>query len=169
MELSVIDPLTGLFNRSQVVERMQVWMRRSREDEPSLTVVAFDIDYFKSINDRFGPEAGDDVLRAFSERLRMNNRRKHIACQVGGEEFLVIMPETKMELALKGAERIRRAIASEPFANKRTAQAIGVTVSAGVASHLDQSELLADLLHRADGALYQAKQNGRNRIENLAA
>lgn len=169
MELSVIDPLTGLFNRRHMLERMQVWMRRSREDEPSLTVVAFDIDYFKSINDRFGHEAGDDVLRAFSERLRMNIRPKDIACRVGGEEFLVIMPETEMELALKGAERIRRAIASEPFVNECTGQAIDVTVSAGVASHQGQSELLADLLHRADRALYQAKQNGRNRIENLAA
>ena len=169
MELSVIDPLTGLFNRRHMLERMQVWMQRSRKDEPSLTIVAFDIDHFKSINDRFGHEAGDDVLRAFSERLRMNIRPKDIACRTGGEEFLVIMPETELALALKSAERIRHAIANGPFVNERTGEDIKVTVSAGVASHQGESELLADLLHRADMALYQAKQNGRNRIENFAA
>ena len=169
MELSVIDPLTGLFNRRHMLERMQVWMQRSRQDEPSLTVVAFDIDHFKSINDRFGHESGDDVLRAFSDRLRVNIRPKDIACRTGGEEFLVIMPETELQLALKGAERIRHAIASEPFVTERSGQKIEVTVSAGVASHQGENELLADLLHRADKALYQAKQNGRNRIENFAA
>lgn len=169
MELSVIDPLTGLFNRRHMLERMQVWMQRSLGDTPPLTVVSFDIDHFKSINDRFGHEAGDDVLRAFSERLRMNIRPKDIACRTGGEEFLVIMPETELPRALKGAERIRHAIANEPFITERTGQAVEVTVSAGVASHQGESELLADLLHRADMALYQAKQNGRNRIENLAA
>lgn len=169
MELSVIDPLTGLFNRRHMLERMQVWMQRSRGEEQPLTVVSFDIDLFKSINDQFGHEAGDEVLRAFAERLRMNIRPKDIACRTGGEEFLVIMPETEMEHALSGAERIRQAIANQPFMNERTGQSIGVTVSAGVATHQGESELLADFLHRADQALYQAKLNGRNRIETLAA
>lgn len=169
MELSIIDPLTGLFNRRHMLERMQLWMQRSATGSTPLTVVSFDIDHFKSINDQFGHEAGDDVLRAFSERLRMNIRPKDIACRTGGEEFLVIMPETELQLALSGAERIRRAIANQPFINERTGRAIEVTVSAGVATHQGEGEVLADLLHRADMALYQAKQNGRNRIENLAA
>ena len=169
MELSVVDPLTGLFNRRHMLEKMQSWMQRARVGSKPLTVVAFDIDHFKTINDEFGHGAGDDVLRAFSDRLRMNIRPKDIACRTGGEEFLVIMPETEMELALAGAERIREAIASEPFTNERTKRAIQVTVSAGVATHQGESELLVDFLHRADQALYLAKQNGRNRIENRAA
>lgn len=169
MELSVIDHLTGLYNRRHMLERLQVWMRRSGANSQPVSVVAFDIDHFKSINDKYGHEAGDQVLRAFAERLRTNIRPKDIVCRPGGEEFLVIMPETPAELAIKGAERIRHAIAEVPFQTDRSSDQIQVTVSAGVATHHGDGELLADFLHRADQALYQAKQNGRNRIERIAA
>lgn len=169
LELSMIDPLTGLFNRRRMLERLQLWMRRAAKVEKPVSVVAFDIDHFKAINDAHGHQVGDQVLKAFAERLRTNIRPKDIACRYGGEEFLLIMPETTSEAAARGAERIRRAIAAEPFYSERADTDVPVTVSAGVATQAGEDDVMADLLHRADQALYRAKQKGRNRIEALAA
>ena len=169
LELSVIDPLTGLYNRRYMLERLQLWMQRSGVDEKPLSIVAFDIDHFKAVNDKFGHEAGDKVLQNFAERLRTNVRPQDIACRPGGEEFLLIMPDTREDLAEIGAERIREAIAAEPFYIERDDENIKVTVSAGVATYRGEGGVLADFLHQADQALYRAKQNGRNRIETMAA
>jgi two-component system cell cycle response regulator len=169
LELSIIDPLTGLYNRRYMLERLQLWMRRATNHDRTVSIVAFDIDHFKRINDLHGHQAGDDVLKGFSERLRTNIRPKDIACRPGGEEFLLIMPETTREAAARGAERIRQAIAAQPFYSERAQTDIAVTVSAGVAMQIGPEDLMADLLHRADKALYQAKLNGRNRIEARAA
>lgn len=169
LELAVIDQLTGLYNRRYMLERLQRWMQRAAVDETPLSIVAFDIDHFKRVNDEHGHEAGDRVLQEFSHRLREHIRPKDIACRPGGEEFLVIMPETAGEDALIGAERIRHAVAEAPFIDERTGAEIRVTVSAGVSTHSGEDGVLADLLHRADQALYRAKQNGRNRIEQIAA
>ena len=169
MELSVVDPLTGLYNRRYMLERLQLWMQRTGQGERPLSIVAFDIDHFKRINDQYGHEAGDDVLRRFSDRLRTNIRPKDIACRPGGEEFLIIMPETAEDVAITGAERIRHAVAEAAFPLEREGADVHVTVSAGVASYEGGDGALADFLHRADQALYRAKQNGRNRIESLAA
>ncbi|MEL7109843.1 MAG: PleD family two-component system response regulator [Pseudomonadota bacterium] len=169
LELSVIDPLTGLYNRRYMLERLQLWMQRSGVDEKPLSIVAFDIDHFKAVNDRHGHEAGDKVLQNFAARLRTNIRPQDIACRPGGEEFLLIMPDTREDLAQIGAERIREAIAAEPFYIERDDEHIKVTVSAGVATYRGEGGVLADFLHQADQALYRAKQNGRNRIETIAA
>lgn len=169
LELSVIDQLTGLYNRRYMLERLQLWMKRSETDGKPVSIVAFDIDHFKAVNDEYGHEAGDLVLQEVADRIRTNIRPKDIACRPGGEEFLVIMPETPSDLATVGAERIRHAIASQPFLFERNNQEIEITISAGVAAHYSEGGLLADFLHRADQALYKAKQNGRNRTEGLAA
>lgn len=169
LELSVIDHLTGLYNRRYMLERLQLWMQRSNGNEAPVSIVAFDIDHFKSVNDKFGHEAGDLVLQSFASRLRTNIRPQDIACRPGGEEFLLIMPETRAEMAEIGAERIRDAIAAEPFHIERDDVDIKVTVSAGVATYRGEGGLLADFLYQADQALYRAKQNGRNRIETMAA
>jgi len=169
LELSVIDHLTGLYNRRYMLERLQLWMQRSAVNEKPVSIVAFDIDHFKKVNDRYGHEAGDLVLRNFAARLRTNIRPQDIACRPGGEEFLLIMPDTREELAEVGAERIREAIAAEPFHIERDDEYIKVTVSAGIATYNGEEGLLADFLHAADQALYRAKQNGRNRIETMAA
>lgn len=169
LELSVIDHLTGLYNRRYMLERLQLWMQRSAVNEKPVSIVAFDIDHFKAVNDRFGHEAGDLVLQSFAARLRTNIRPQDIACRPGGEEFLLIMPDTREELAEIGAERIREAIAAEPFFLEREKEDIKVTVSAGIATYNGEEGLLADFLHLADQALYRAKQNGRNRIETMAA
>jgi two-component system cell cycle response regulator len=169
LELSMIDPLTGLFNRRRMLERLQLWMRRAAKVEKPVSIVAFDIDHFKAINDAHGHQVGDQVLKAFAERLRTNIHPRDIACRYGGEEFLLIMPETTSEAAARGAERIRQAIAGKPFYSERADTDIPVTVSAGVATQTGEDDVMADLLHRADQALYRAKQKGRNRIEALAA
>ncbi|MEP1142870.1 MAG: PleD family two-component system response regulator [Henriciella sp.] len=169
LELSIIDHLTGLYNRRHMLERLQLWMRRSAQSGDPLSIAAFDIDHFKGINDAFGHEAGDQVLQAFSDRLRTNIRPNDIACRPGGEEFLVIMPETSADMAMICAERIRHAIDSDPFIHERDGAEINVTVSAGIATQIGSDGVLADLLHQADQALYKAKQEGRNRIGEIAA
>lgn len=169
LELSVIDHLTGLYNRRYMLERLQLWMQRSAVSEKPVSIVSFDIDHFKAVNDKYGHEAGDLVLQSFASRLRTNIRPQDIACRPGGEEFLLIMPDTREDLATVGAERIREAIASEPFHIERDDENIRVTVSAGIATYHGEESLLADFLYQADQALYRAKQNGRNRIETIAA
>ncbi len=169
LELSVIDQLTGLYNRRYMLGHLQEWMRRSGRDGEPVSVVAFDVDHFKRVNDLYGHEAGDLVLRDFAERIRMNVRPKDIICRPGGEEFLVIMPETPGDLACVGAERIRQAIAASAFNLERVEGKLDITVSAGVATSAGEDDTVADLLYRADQALYRAKQLGRNRTESLAA
>ena len=169
LELSIVDQLTGLYNRRYMLNQLEQWRKRSESGGGPVSIVSLDIDHFKAINDQHGHQAGDQVLEAFAERLRENIRPKDIACRPGGEEFLVIMPETNVEHAQMGAERIRHAIADEPFAIGMQNTHLKVTVSAGVATFLDEGETVTELLHRADQALYAAKQGGRNQVISLAA
>ncbi|MEM9225331.1 MAG: diguanylate cyclase, partial [Pseudomonadota bacterium] len=169
LELSMIDQLTELYNRRYMLNQLEQWMARSAISGPPVSVIAFDIDHFKPINDEYGHETGDLILSEFARRIVQHIRPKDVACRMGGEEFLVILPETNADKALAGAERIRQAIANAPFEIERTGQSISVTVSAGIASDRGAGDTVADLLHRADSALYRAKQGGRNRIEGLAA
>ena len=133
-----------------------------------LTVLVLDIDYFKSINDTYGHDAGDDVLREFAIRIRKSIRGIDLACRYGGEEFVVVMPETDMAVATMVAERLRRRIASEPFPIQQGARGIEVTISIGIAA-LGRDDTAASVLKRADQALYRAKRDGRNRVVPDAA
>jgi two-component system cell cycle response regulator len=139
----------------------------SRRGKP-LTVLVLDIDYFKSINDSFGHDAGDDVLREFAIRIKKSIRGIDLACRYGGEEFVVIMPETDIAVATMVAERLRRRIAGEPFPIQQGARNIEVTISIGIAA-LGRNEDAAAVLKRADQALYRAKRDGRNRVVPDAA
>ncbi|MEO0981371.1 MAG: PleD family two-component system response regulator [Pseudomonadota bacterium] len=167
MELAVTDPLTGLHNRRFMTAQIEKWIKRSEIDGAPISVVALDIDHFKQVNDRFGHAAGDEVLREFAHRLGANVRPGDIVCRQGGEEFVVVMPEAKAETALMVAERVRRAVAAEPFVVDD--KSMKITVSAGVSTTIGEGETSSDLLSRADLALYQAKSQGRNRVESLAA
>jgi two-component system, cell cycle response regulator len=169
LELSVIDQLTGLYNRRYMTNQLQQYMHRAVMGGKPLSIVMLDIDHFKPINDTHGHQAGDEVLQELADRLRHNIRPMDVACRPGGEEFLVILPETPGELACAAAERIRRAIAADPFNALSDTKQISVTVSAGVSSLQGADDTMADLLARADSALYQAKSAGRNRVETLAA
>jgi two-component system cell cycle response regulator len=133
-----------------------------------LTVLVLDIDYFKSVNDTYGHDAGDEVLREFAVRIRKSIRGIDLACRHGGEEFVVVMPETDLAVATMVAERLRRRIASEPFQIEGGARAIEVTISIGIAA-LSTADSAASVLKRADQALYRAKRDGRNRVVPDAA
>jgi two-component system cell cycle response regulator len=169
LELSVIDQLTGLYNRRFMNNQLQQLMHRAVMGGKPLSVMMLDIDHFKPINDTHGHQAGDEVLQELADRLRQNIRPMDVACRPGGEEFLVILPETPGELAMAAAERVRRAIAAEPFLVMSDTKSIKVTVSAGVSSLLGPHDTIADMMKRADTALYQAKSGGRNRVESIAA
>lgn len=169
LELSVIDQLTGLYNRRYMLDQLGQWVQRAVCGGEPVSVVSFDIDHFKRINDEHGHEAGDHVLKQIADRISQNVRPKDIVCRPGGEEFLVIMPETTGDLALRGAERIRAAIAEEKFQLERSNKRLTITVSAGIATSMMRGDKIAEILHRADQSLYRAKQLGRNRTESIAA
>lgn len=169
LELSVIDQLTGLYNRRYMTSQMGQWMQRSVMGGKELSIMALDIDHFKVVNDTHGHDAGDEVLVELANRLRENLRPMDVICRPGGEEFLVIMPETPGDLACAAAERVRRAMVEEPFVISSHAEPIDVTISAGVSTISGPDDTMADFMKRADTALYSAKHGGRNRVESLAA
>jgi two-component system cell cycle response regulator len=169
MELALTDPLTGLFNRRYMETHIGTLVERSAARGKSLSVLVLDIDYFKSINDTFGHDAGDDVLREFAERLKASIRGIDLACRHGGEEFVVVMPDTDIGVATLVAERIRRRIAGEPFPIGRTGKTIEVTISVGIAFRTGPQDTAPAMLKRADEALYRAKRDGRNRVVADAA
>jgi len=127
-----------------------------------------DIDHFKAINDGFGHDAGDDVLREFALRVRKNLRGIDLPCRTGGEEFVIVLPDTEIGIAMIVAERIRRRIERDGFAIRDGARAVSVTVSIGAAC-LVAGDSVPTVLKRADQALYRAKHDGRNRVVMDAA
>jgi two-component system, cell cycle response regulator len=169
MELAVTDPLTGLYNRRYMESHAGALVERAAARGKPLSALIIDIDHFKAINDCHGHNAGDDVLREFSDRLRSCIRGIDLACRYGGEEFVVVMPDTDLGVANKVAERIRRRIAGEPFAIERGSRAIEVTISVGLATRIGPQDSAPLILKRADSALYLAKRNGRNRVVSDAA
>ena len=168
VELAVTDALTGLHNRRYMETHLSALAEQAENTGRPLSLVVVDIDNFKSINDTYGHEAGDRVLRQFAARFRRNTRSIDLACRFGGEEFVIVMPDSGLEPARQMGERLRECIAAEPF------QADGeiwitVTASVGVAT-LDQPQgSLEALFRRADRALYVAKRSGRNRVVADAA
>jgi two-component system cell cycle response regulator len=169
MEMAVIDGLTGLHNRRYLDSHLQTLFDRSVTRRRPLSVMMTDIDHFKAVNDRWGHDGGDRVLREFAARLRKNVRGIDLACRYGGEEFAVVMPDTEAHIAEKVAERIRAEIASAPFVVTGDGTAIEVTVSVGVSSLKPYADGVEALMKRADMALYEAKSGGRNRVVAKAA
>jgi two-component system cell cycle response regulator len=169
MELALTDPLTGLYNRRYMETHVGTLVERSAARGKALSVLILDIDYFKSINDNFGHDTGDDVLREFAERLKASIRGIDLACRFGGEEFVVVMPDTDLGVATLVAERIRRRIAGEPFPIEKGARGIEVTISIGIAARMGPQDNASHMLKRADEALYRAKRDGRNRVVADAA
>jgi two-component system cell cycle response regulator len=168
IEMAITDALTGLYNRRYMETHAGTLVEQAAARGKPLTVLVLDIDHFKHINDTHGHDAGDDVLRDFALRIRKCIRGIDLACRYGGEEFVVIMPETDLAVATMVAERLRRRIAGEPFPIQRGARALEVTISIGIAS-LGTGDTAADVLKRADQALYRAKRDGRNRVVPDAA
>jgi two-component system cell cycle response regulator len=162
LDQSTRDPLTGLNNRRSALEELQGWFDLSRRHQRPLSIIMCDLDHFKEVNDTLGHGAGDRVLEEFGQRVKDTLRTTDLAGRIGGEEFLLILPETDLEGALLLAERMRTAAGGLPFQ-----LALGprqVTCSLGVAQRGPGDRDAGALLARADGALYAAKRAGRNQV-----
>src|SRR5437879_11775869 len=169
IEMAITDALTGLHNRRYMETHLATLAEQASSRGKPLALMILDIDFLKAINDSYGHDAGDDVLREFAVRIRKSIRGIDLACRYGGEEFVVLMPETDLSVATVVAERLRRRIASEPFSIQQGPRHIEVTISIRLATLDHKGEPVADVLKRADMALYQAKHDGRNRVVSTAA
>jgi len=161
---SMTDPLTALGNRKYFDRALGEAVRVARERGEPLSMMLFDIDYFKSFNDNYGHLTGDQVLRLVAMTLKQNIKGQDITARYGGEEFAVVLPNTALRQALTVADNIRRAVMSKELKKKSTGEILGrVTISAGVAV-LSPRDDADSLIERADACLYAAKRNGRNRV-----
>src|SRR5512138_1121507 len=169
IEMAITDALTGLHNRRYMESHLATLAEQAAARGKPLALMILDIDYFKAINDTSGHDAGDDVLREFAVRIRKSIRGIDLACRFGGEEFVIVMPETDAHVAGMVAERLRRSIAAEKFAINKGAKRVDVTISIGLSTLERKGEAVADVLKRADKALYRAKHDDRNRVVSDAA
>lgn len=162
-ELATHDPLSGLLNRRALDEALMREVRRARRAEQPLAMLMLDIDYFKRVNDGYGHGAGDAVLVALAQHIRAHTRAEDLACRYGGEEFLLMLPETTQAEALGRAEELRELVAQLRLTSDG-AELPPITVSIGLAVFPADASNGAELIHVADSALYRAKQRGRNRV-----
>ncbi len=168
IQLAVIDSLTGLNNRRFLESRLPPMLEAAADANRPLSVMILDIDHFKTVNDTHGHDAGDEILKLFALRVKAVIRNVDLLCRLGGEEFIIVMPDTSLEVAARVGERVRHAISSSLFPIEQGVRQISITVSIGIAERkLDrQSERV---LKRADRALYRSKHEGRNRVSPDAA
>lgn len=164
-EVSSRDALTGLYNRCYVIEKLDSEINRALRHGSPMALLMLDVDHFKQINDTYGHSTGDQVLQAIGQLLRDSCRVYDVPGRYGGEEFCIVLPETKLGNTTVVAERIRTKLASASL--KAGDAALSVTASIGIAGIDETGGALspADLIDRADRALYRAKDRGRNRVE----
>ncbi len=169
--LSNTDDLTGLYNRRHFYDLAEQEMKRAKCNRTRITVAMVDLDFFKSVNDTYGHDGGDTVLRSFSEILRRNLRATDVVARFGGEEFVMLMPETNREGAITAMEKVRQMVSSTPvpFEDKVIPYTISVGVSIVHGGEIPSENgsfglVLEEALKRADNALYQSKSNGRNQV-----
>ncbi len=168
IEAAMIDPLTGLHNRRYMECHLATLVEEALRTNRALSVLMADIDHFKLVNDTYGHDVGDTVLKEFSTRFRRNTRGIDLACRFGGEEFIVIMPDTNMARAYQVGERLRVAIAADAF-QIRPGLGIHLTASVGIATLECPEDTPETVFRRADNALFAAKRRGRNRVAAHAA
>ncbi len=161
-EQAHIDPLTGIANRRRLEDRAREEVERARRFNRPLSLMIMDLDAFKSINDRHGHPFGDKVLRNLADLGSRTLRQTDLFARVGGEEFVVLMPETTTETAAAIADRLRVALAATPVVDGDVA--VAATVSIGIATHGPDAATMEELMARADRALYTAKTGGRDRV-----
>jgi two-component system, cell cycle response regulator len=162
LALALTDELTGLYNRRYLDAHLDELIERVHQDGISAAVLMFDIDHFKQVNDTHGHAAGDDVLKELAARTVNSVRSVDLVARWGGEEFVVVMPETDLAIATAVAERLRAAVAREPFTVKEGGKNLPVTISIGVTAATERGDDRDKILKRADAALYTAKTRGRN-------
>lgn len=165
--MAMTDPLTGIANRRHIEELARHALSHAAAHGESLCVLVLDVDHFKAVNDAFGHAVGDQVLVRIAQACRQTLRRFDMLGRMGGEEFLIVLPDTSLEVALQIAERLRRKVESLPLAN--LAPGLQVTASVGAAMADHEADDLPELIRRADTAMYRAKDAGRNRVETMTA
>lgn len=163
---SVKDGLTGCFNRAHSLEIIDAELRRARRNQLPVSMIMFDLDHFKDVNDRYGHLCGDAVLNAVGRRMKEVLRGSDLKCRWGGEEFLVLLPETPLHGARRVADTLRREIADRPI--PWAGEALTVTASFGLAQTLPGEVNVEAVIARADQALYRAKDDGRNCVRIAA-
>lgn len=164
LSMALTDGLTGLFNRRYLSTHLARTIQRITETQKPVSAIIFDIDHFKKVNDTYGHDVGDVVLKEVAGRVSRNLRNFDTVARYGGEEFVVVMPDASLEGAALVADRLRQHIATEPFHAPGVEEPLTVTVSLGVAMTQDAHTYPDDLLRNADRALYDAKRAGRNRV-----
>jgi diguanylate cyclase (GGDEF)-like protein len=167
VSMAVTDSLTRLYNRHYLDTHLKNLVRQAGEQGRALSVIIMDMDHFKSVNDTYGHNVGDEVLRQLSDIIVNTIRSADLAARFGGEEFVVLMPETDAMRAYEGAERLRKAVESHIFQISHEQKTLQKTISIGYAS-MRPDDTPESLLKRADTALYQAKNGGRNKVLPLA-
>ncbi len=165
LHLATTDSLTGVLNRRAFMERMEEEIHRCVRENSSLSLLLIDIDYFKKINDNYGHQAGDLVLQRFTDQLTRSSRPYDFVGRYGGEEFVVSLPGADMSRSLAVADRMRKSVEEMKIMTQDGSESIRITASFGAASLLsDPKENAESLIKRADGAMYKAKREGRNRV-----
>ncbi|MEE9210072.1 MAG: PleD family two-component system response regulator [Kiloniellales bacterium] len=164
VSLAYTDALTGVYNRRYMNAHLDRKIMEISDTQKPLSVVIFDIDHFKQVNDNYGHAGGDEVLRTLAERVGSSIRDFDLLARYGGEEFVVIMPSTPADVAAMVAERLRQRLEAQAFEVSGHDQPLPITASLGVATTTDPMETADNLLARADAALYAAKRGGRNRV-----
>lgn len=149
------DALTGLANRRAMQDTLTLW----QDADKAFAVISMDIDHFKRVNDTFGHGVGDETLRAIANLMKQNSRSDDLPCRVGGEEFILLLPNSSLRAATDVAERLRASIEAEIIDT-----VMHITVSLGVALWSPGGDSVSAVLEKADQLMYQAKQNGRNRV-----
>jgi diguanylate cyclase (GGDEF)-like protein len=163
--LSAADSLTGMMNRRTFEDRWQGEVARARRYGRPISIAAIDIDYFKQFNDTYGHAAGDLALQSVGRVIRSRVRTGDYAARIGGEEFVVALPETNSVNATAVAEQLRQAVAQNPIHVAGHRGAVNVTISIGVAAWPEHGEEITRLLERADNRLYEAKLAGRDQVK----
>lgn len=162
-KLSITDELTKIYNRRYVMQRLREELSRAQRYNETISLILIDLDNFKAINDKFGHQVGDSVLTKISALIKKQMRTSDVLGRYGGEEFLIILPNTSIEGSQSLAERIRKSLESNPVNVGR--RRITATLSAGVVSYGgNYPSSYEDLIKKADKALYQAKKEGKNRV-----
>jgi diguanylate cyclase (GGDEF)-like protein len=161
-EESIRDPLTRLYNRRYMEDALQREFAHATRDGYPVSIIMADIDHFKKVNDTHGHSAGDEVLEQLSQLFMANFRAEDIVCRYGGEEFLIVMPETSAETAFMRIDGIRKVLESIPL--KLSGAEVQITLSAGIAVYPAEGSTIEQIVQKADQAMYQAKKEGRNRV-----
>lgn len=164
VSMAYTDSLTGAFNRRYLQAHLERKLMEMADSEKPVSIMMFDLDRFKTVNDEYGHDAGDAVLQEVARRIGNSVRGFDMLARYGGEEFVVIMPDTDAEQAFVAAERLRRLVGEKRFTIPGLDAGLTVTLSAGVATATDPMETGDQLLKRADEALYEAKAVGRDKV-----